>query len=71
MASEPSENTKDPKPGYKTSEFWLTTLVTLTGLLTASGVIQSGSSWDKIVGLVVSALAAMGYSASRGSVKRK
>lgn len=59
----------DVKPGYKTSEFWLTAAVAVIGLLMASGVIAPGSTFDKIIGIASSALAAMGYSASRGSVK--
>ena len=57
------------KPGYKTSEFWVTVVVTLAGLAMASGLIAPGSGWDKAIGLVTSTLAAMGYSASRGNVK--
>lgn len=59
----------ETKPGYKTTEFWLSAAASVCGLLMASGVFQAGGSWDKVVGLVVSALAAMGYAASRGSVK--
>lgn len=57
------------KPGYKTSEFWVTVIVTIAGLAMASGLITAGSGWDKAIGLITSTLAAMGYSASRGSVK--
>lgn len=59
----------DQKPGYKTTEFWLSAAASVCGLLMASGALQSGGSWDKVVGLIVSALAAMGYAASRGTVK--
>lgn len=57
------------KPGYKTTEFWITVVVALTGLAMASGAIHEGSGWDKAIGLIASTLAAMGYSASRGNVK--
>lgn len=57
------------KTGYKTTEFWLTAAASIVGLIMASGVIETGSHWDKIIGLGVAALASMGYSASRGRVK--
>jgi len=58
------------KPGYKTSEFWLSAVASIIGLVMASGAIESGSSYDKAVGLVVTVLAAMGYTASRATVKK-
>jgi len=57
------------KPGWKTTEFWLSAAVSLIGLLMASGVIEPGGAWDKIVGLASAALSSLGYSASRGQVK--
>jgi hypothetical protein len=57
------------KPGYKTSEFWMSAVAVLVGLLMSSGVIDAGSSWDKAVGLVAAALAAMGYTSNRAAVK--
>jgi hypothetical protein len=57
------------KPGWKTTEFWLSAAATITGLLLASGAINSGSGFDKVIGVVASALAAMGYAVSRGNAK--
>ena len=59
------------KAGYKTTEFWLTALCTICGLLYASGVIvQDGSTGiEKSVAFIASALAALGYSHSRGQAK--
>tara|TARA_R110002020_G_scaffold142087_1_gene314129 strand:+ start:233 stop:448 length:216 start_codon:yes stop_codon:yes gene_type:complete len=59
------------KPGWKSTEFWLTSLCTICGLLYASGVIaEAGTSGiEKSVAFIASALAALGYSASRGNVK--
>ncbi len=62
----------DTKPGYKTTEFWLSLCATLLGFLLASGVMDSVSeeSWiAKVVGGVVAVLATLGYSASRAKVK--
>ena len=64
--------TTTTKPGYKTTEFWLSLLATLLGFLLASGVMDSvpEESWiAKLVGGVVAVLATLGYSASRAKVK--
>jgi len=60
------------RPGYKTTEFWLSLLATLIGLLMASGALDQlpEDSWiAKLIGGVVAVLAALGYSASRAKVK--
>lgn len=57
------------KPGYKTTEFWLTAGASLVGLAIASGVVPETGTWPKIVALVVSILAALGYTVSRTAVK--
>ena len=62
----------DTKPGYKTTEFWLSLLATLLGFLLASGVMDgvSEDSWiAKVVVGLVAVLATLGYSASRAKVK--
>ena len=58
------------KPGYKTSEFWLSLLVVLLGSLMASGIVADGGMVAKIVGGILSALAALGYTSGRSSVKK-
>ena len=57
------------KPGYKTTEFWLTAGATVVGLVIASGLVPDTGMWPKVVALVVSAFAAMGYTVSRTAVK--
>ena len=60
------------KPGYKTTEFWLSLLATLLGFLMVSGVMDvvPEESWiAKLVGGLVAVLATLGYSASRAKVK--
>ena len=57
------------KPGYQTTEFWMTAAATVVGLAIASGVIPTTGYWPSIVALVVSAFAAMGYTVSRTVVK--
>lgn len=58
------------KPGYKTTEFWMSVGATFVGLAMASGVIPETGFWPKIVGLVVAAFTAMGYTVSRGLAKK-
>lgn len=57
------------KPGWKTTEFWLSAIVALGGLAMASGLIAPGTVADKIVGMVLATLAGLGYTGSRTAVK--
>ena len=67
-AATPGANTT-VKPGYKTTEFWMTAGAAFVGLAIASGIVPDTGVWPKIVALVVSAFAAMGYTVSRTAVK--
>ncbi len=58
------------KPGYKTTEFWLSAVATLGGLVLASGAVSEGGSIANILGLVLSTLATLGYTGSRAAVKK-
>ncbi len=58
------------KPGYKTTEFWLTTLATVVGLVLAADIVPSDGIWPKITGLVVALLSSLGYTVSRGITKK-
>ena len=62
----------DVKPGWKTTEFWLTVVVALASLLWGADVLdpEAGGSANKVFGLVVSGLAAVGYTVSRGLAKK-
>ena len=66
MADEP----KEVKPGWKTTEFWLTVAAAAVGFLYASGAIGDGTQADKVLGIVSGALSALGYSVSRGLAKK-
>ena len=58
------------KPGYKTSEFWLTLGATLAGFVIASGAVPETGVWGKVAALVTAAFAALGYTVSRGLAKK-
>ena len=58
------------KPGYKTTEFWLSVTASVGALVIASGALSEGSALASIVGLIVSGLAALGYNAGRVAQKQ-
>lgn len=59
-----------PKPGYLTSEAWLTFLTMLVGAIPSSGLVDNAPLLAKIVGMVIAALAAIHYTAQRTALKR-
>jgi len=69
MADDP---TPPVKPGWQTTEFWLTTVATLIGLGYASGVIHVDGSTglDKAIAFISTALLGMGYTIGRSLVKK-
>jgi|TARA_R100000655_G_scaffold94765_1_gene136332 hypothetical protein len=58
------------KPGYKTTEFWLSVAAAAVGGLVAADVIPIDSTWGQVVGLVSAALVAMGYTGARLAIKK-
>ena len=65
-----AETPPPAKPGFKTSEFWLTSLATVMGLVLASGAVTEGGMVSQIIGGVLALLANLGYTASRTQVKK-
>lgn len=59
------------KTGYKTTEFWLSLLAMLLGTLMSSGLLAAGGLAAQIIGGAMGLLGALGYTASRTSVKNK
>lgn len=57
------------KPGYKTTEFWLTGAASLLGILFASGVVSDGGPLAKVLGLAVTLLGTLGYAVARTKAK--
>jgi len=58
------------KPGYKTSEFWLTIAVAAIGFLIASGALGEEHFVMKAAAMALATLKALGYTASRANIKR-
>lgn len=67
--AEVSTSSNEVKPGYKTTEFWFSVAAGICGMLYASGVLSEGSAVEKVVGIVATALVALGYTAARGKAK--
>ena len=61
------------KPGYKTSELYVTLAASIVGLLVVYGVISEGegTAWLAFAGAVVAALPAAVYTISRAYLKAK
>ena len=68
-AAEQTPAAVPPKPGIQTTEFWLSSVATLLGVVMASGAIHDGGIVAQIIGGVLSVLAALGYTAARAKVK--
>lgn len=56
------------KPGWKTSEFWISLIVVIAGAVMA--VYPQESQAFKIAGIAMSTLTALGYTTVRGGVKK-
>ena len=67
-----TKKTNEVKPGWKTTECWVTVTVTVCSLAWGAGVVdpEGASNADKIFGFVCSAAAALGYTISRGLAKK-
>jgi hypothetical protein len=67
----PAKN-NEVKPGWKTTEFWVTLCVTLCSLLWGASVLdpEAAGTANKIFGFVVAALSGLGYTVSRGLAKK-
>jgi hypothetical protein len=57
------------KPGFKTSEFWLTLAVIVASYVQTTQALPTDSLITKIVGGAVTILGLLGYTAARTSVK--
>ena len=58
-----------PKPGYKTTEFWLAVAAGALGAVIASGIVPTEGPWVQVAAMVEMALVAMGYTGARTNIK--
>ena len=63
---------KEVKPGWKTTEFWITVVVAASSLLWGANVLdpEGAGTANKVFGFVVAALGTVGYTVSRGLAKK-
>lgn len=57
------------RSGIRTTEFWLAACATIIAGITASGLVETGSAFDKVITLIAGVLASLGYTAGRAWVK--
>jgi hypothetical protein len=58
---------KEPKPGYKTTEFWLSVSACILGAMIA---LTDECSAMRMLGMGMISLAALGYTVSRFVIKK-
>jgi hypothetical protein len=58
------------KPGYKTTEWYLSSLAALVGIALSSGAIGDMTALGRGLALLATALTVAGYSVSRGLAKK-
>ena len=72
----PEGTTKTMKPGYRTTEFWVTVLIQVVGLVAALGFLTPeqadtlSQALTQLGGIVVMVAGQFGYSLSRGAAKK-
>ena len=63
----------EPKPAYRSTEFWLSLLAVLVGCLLSSGALDPADPTQatilRVAGFVATVLTALGYTVSRSLVK--
>jgi hypothetical protein len=59
-----------PKPGYKTSEFWMTLASQLVAAFLAAGIVPDTHVAVKVAAFVAAALSSLGYTVARASAKK-
>lgn len=62
---------KSLKAGVKSSEFYMALSAVVLGVIISTGAVDpdGAGTWDKVVGVVCSLLAALGYTVGRSNVK--
>lgn len=58
------------KPGYKTTEFWMSLAAVALGAVQASGLVPGESAWGQMLGTAVVALVSLGYTGARLNLKK-
>lgn len=64
------EESAKKKPGYKSTEFYMSMLAVAVGAIASSGILDGSDGLTKVVGLIMTALVALGYTGSRLTIKK-
>ena len=66
-----TNKTNEVKPGWRTTEFWLTLTMVVCSLLWGADVLnpEGTTGMDRVFGFVAASLGALGYTVSRGMAK--
>lgn len=60
----------ETKPGYRTTEFWLSMAAMVIGAIYASGALVEGSVVAQVISVAATILTALGYTVARTMVKK-
>ena len=69
VTEEVAPETPVVKPGYKTTEFWMSVAASALAAFLASGALPEENFGTQIAGVILSGLTALGYTVSRFVVK--
>jgi len=61
----------ETKPGYKTTEFWLSTVSAIAGIVIASGAVGVDNQWVQMIAMLAAGLSSAGYAGARATTKAK
>ncbi len=68
--SVPVVNETVKKPGYKSTEFYMSMAAVVIEAVASSGILEGSDGLTKVVGLIMAALVALGYTGSRLTLKK-
>ncbi len=66
----PPETLPAEKPGWQTTEFWLTLIALVVGALMSSGAVQEGTTLYQALAFAAVILTTLGYTVSRTIAKK-
>lgn len=61
--------TQAARPGWQTSEFALSAVTAMLGIMLTSGVVADGTIWARMIGATLALLSTLGYTYGRSTVK--
>jgi len=65
------EDTAPSKPGWKTTEFWLSLVAVVVAFVQSQSLFSENSTWAEGLAVLATILASLGYTASRTIIKQE